>query len=666
MLSAIKTPGVYIQQSAELPLSGTRQNTAVPAFVGYTQKAIGKDAEDLTNKPVLIKTLADYEFYFGSAPEPRYATIRVKIDDLPININPDIIVPVATHPKRLNVLGVYMNRFFLYDSIRLYFANGGAECYIVSVGNYYNSIESTRLIDGINILEKEEEPTLLVCPDAALLNEIELASVQKACLNQCASLQDRFSIIDIREATDWTTVLTSFRQKIGTQNLNYGSAYGPWLRTAFPFEISYENITVHTPSPLEIDYRLEFAIVENELSTIQLKNLTRVINSVSLTNPENYLSLFDALTITNPENVSAHYFGLRQLVYIINIAALDLLSVSNVAVPFDNQININNIRQKTKVGDQLNDIIRQLMAYDLGFANLTPSPQSKLDIVKDADYTIPDYNLTSVVADSSIYGSIETKYFDTAKPVLRELLLELMNMVTVILFDLNKIAEEWTTKLKKNNPIYTSILQVIIEKGITIPASGAVTGVYVKTDNERGVWKAPANVALKDVLAPAYTLTQQDQEDWNMPNDGSGKAVNAIRAFTGQGTVIWGARTLTGNDNEWRYVNVRRLFISMEETLKKEMAYLTFEANDANTWLKAKSIALNYLIGIWQRGALVGSVPAEAFFVNIGLGETMTAQDILDGRMIVEVGVAVARPSEFIILKITHNYLQQKLNFKIN
>jgi phage tail sheath protein FI len=130
--------------------------------------------------------------------------------------------------------------------------------------------------------------------------------------------------------------------------------------------------------------------------------------------------------------------------------------------------------------------------------------------------------------------------------------------------------------------------------------------------------------------------------------------VNAIRSFTGKGVLVWGARTLAGNDNEWRYVSVRRFFNMAEESIKKATEQFVFEPNDKNTWVRVKAMINNFLTAQWRAGALAGPTPEKAFYVNIGLGETMTAVDILEGNMIVEIGMAVVRPAEFIILRFSH------------
>ena len=185
---------------------------------------------------------------------------------------------------------------------------------------------------------------------------------------------------------------------------------------------------------------------------------------------------------------------------------------------------------------------------------------------------------------------------------------------------------------------------------VTLPPSGGVAGVYARVDRERGVWKAPANVSLVNVIEPAVVVTNDLNDDLNV-DAGSGKSVNAIRFFTGKGTMVWGARTLAGNDNENRYVPVRRFLIFAEESIKKATAVFVFETNDANTWVKVRSMIESFLVRQWRDGALAGAKPDDAFYVSVGLNKTMSAQDILEGLLIVEVGLAIVRPAEFIVLK---------------
>lgn len=193
---------------------------------------------------------------------------------------------------------------------------------------------------------------------------------------------------------------------------------------------------------------------------------------------------------------------------------------------------------------------------------------------------------------------------------------------------------------------YRDVLKIMKERLNTLPASAAIAGVYTMVDNTKGVWKAPANVGLVGVVSPATNISHAQQEDLNVPL--SGKAVNAIRTFVGEGIKVWGARTLDGNSLDWRYVNVRRTVIMLEESIKNAARAYVFEANTANTWVNVRSMIGNFLTGIWKRGGLAGSTPEEAFNVSVGLGETMTPNDVLEGIMRVSVRIAVVRPAEFI------------------
>jgi phage tail sheath protein FI len=184
---------------------------------------------------------------------------------------------------------------------------------------------------------------------------------------------------------------------------------------------------------------------------------------------------------------------------------------------------------------------------------------------------------------------------------------------------------------------------------ITLPPSAAVAGAYATTDRNRGVWKAPANIGLAMVSAPAIAATNDTNDLLNV-DPTSGKSVNVIRSFTGRGILIWGARTLAGNDNEFRYVPVRRLTIMIEESIEKAIATFVFESNDAVTWVKVRTMIENFLLVQWRAGALQGEKPQHAFDVQVGLGITMTADDILNGYLRVRVAIAPVRPAEFIVL----------------
>lgn len=204
-----------------------------------------------------------------------------------------------------------------------------------------------------------------------------------------------------------------------------------------------------------------------------------------------------------------------------------------------------------------------------------------------------------------------------------------------------------------DNLLYEQCKQALNRVPVVLPPSPAIAGVYARVDSARGVWKAPANVGINGLVAPNIRVTDAHQNFMNIDAT-SGKSINAIRTIAGRGTVVWGARTLMGNSNEWRYVNVRRYFNFVEESVKKATYQFVFEPNDANTWVSVKAMIENFLTIQWRDGALQGAKPEQAFTVRIGLGQTMTPVDVLEGRLIVEIGMAVVRPAEFIYLRFSH------------
>ncbi|MEO7313182.1 MAG: phage tail sheath C-terminal domain-containing protein [Chitinophagaceae bacterium] len=200
---------------------------------------------------------------------------------------------------------------------------------------------------------------------------------------------------------------------------------------------------------------------------------------------------------------------------------------------------------------------------------------------------------------------------------------------------------------------YGKLKLAIDQQGVVLPPSSSIAGVYATVDSSRGVWKAPANVGLNGLSDLTFKVTNDIQDGLNV-DPTSGKSINCIRAFTGKGTLVWGARTLAGNDNEWRYIPVRRLFNMVEESCMKATGQFVFEPNDASTWTKVRAMISNFLTVLWRNGALAGAKPEHAFYVSCGIGVTMSALDILEGRMIVEIGMAAVRPAEFIILRFSH------------
>lgn len=481
-MSKYITPGVYVQELSHLPPAVVEVASAVPAFVGYTQRVTHAQLGDLTLRPQRIASLAEFEALFGSAPPARVNEVQIDVDG--------------------NFLGAtfsasYALDYPLFQSLRLYFDNGGGTCYVVSVGTGGTAspaIDSGTLVAGVKVLTTLDEPTLLVCPEAALLDDLDMAAVQQAMLQQCSHLQDRFAVLDTRLEDPQAQ---SFRANIGDDFLRYGAAYTPWLKQRQPCAASYAALR---------------GVLRCDGAPVAMHELT---------------------------------------------TAPVLLA-------------------------KLRDI------------------DQALDANPDADV------------------SAQTQW------------------------------------LERNFLLYRAIVEGVRNScTVACPPSGAVTGVYVAVDNQRGVWKAPANVALRGEPAPATSFTGAQIDALNIDTE-AGKSINAIRAFIGKGVLIWGARTLAGNDNEWRYVSVRRFCIMVEESLKKATERVVFEPNDANTWSRVRSMIENYLTQKWRAGALTGAKAEHAFFVKCGVGQTMTPQDVLEGRLIVEVGLAVVRPAEFTILRFSH------------
>lgn len=192
---------------------------------------------------------------------------------------------------------------------------------------------------------------------------------------------------------------------------------------------------------------------------------------------------------------------------------------------------------------------------------------------------------------------------------------------------------------------WLTVFDPLDKRNIQIPPSGSVIGIYARSDNSRGVHKAPANEVVRACVGLDVQFNKGEQDILNP------KGVNLIRAFPGQGIRVWGART-ANSDASWRYINVRRLFIFIEESIKANTSWAVFEPNDEMLWIRIQRTIEVFLTNLWRNGSLAGTAPDEAFFVNIGRN-TMTQDDIDNGRLICVIGVAPVKPAEFIIFKIT-------------
>lgn len=224
--------------------------------------------------------------------------------------------------------------------------------------------------------------------------------------------------------------------------------------------------------------------------------------------------------------------------------------------------------------------------------------------------------------------SVEIRYYVQGKTVRRSIPFEDLsgNLRTAVASELEKIT-------------------------VVLPPSSAIAGIYVSNDRTRKVWSAPADVVLSGVIAPSVEIDGKGQA-MHIADNITGKSINVIRAVPGKGSVVIGARTLAGNDRNWKYISMRRLFIMIESGIKRSVALFKSEPNDGKTWVEIQLLIENFLMAFWYQGVLQGADPDRAYFVRIGLGETMTEDDIHEGRMVIDIGLAPVIPSEFMMIRI--------------
>lgn len=634
MATTYKTPGVYVEEISKFPPSVAQVETAIPAFVGYTEMAVvdGVDyhAEGII-KPIKIGSMPEYEFFFGGAPQPTTVEIELNTDN---------------SVKKAKVNGVNL----LYDSVRMFYANGGGDCFIVSVGDYNSvatDVNKQELLDGLASLEKEDLPTLLVIPESVHLSAAEAGEVHAAMLAQCNKLQDRFAVLDIvdgeKEITPTTDPVADFRDNVGMNYLKYGAAYYPWIRTTLPFKIDYDAIVGGT-------YTKDGAPVAD---------VTALFNSDIVAGIENIdtdIAAKSALTAPTAGTIN-NRAALVTFANDIYTYASDFFTLTFTDNDTNDKNSAASIHAKFVAADSnFHGLLRTLFDYNhFSQAANSAAPSPAWDDPLIANDFNTDFGPLTFAAPATDRNDIftATSTAVNAAPYFIALVEKLERLIGGFYTELEASRANRTETLREVDGVYKGIVDAIGNQGVVLPPSGAAVGIYAMVDEDRGVWKAPANVSIAAVKGPTVNITHEDQEDLNVDTV-AGKSVNAIRAFTGKGTLIWGARTLAGNDNEWRYISVRRFFNMVEVSVKKATAQFVFEPNDANTWVKVRAMIENFLTLQWRAGALAGAKQEHAFYVRVGLGQTMTAQDILNGYMHVEIGMAVVRPAEFIILKFSH------------
>lgn len=638
MATSYKTPGVFLEEIPKLPPSVAQVETAIPAFVGYTEIAQDLAPDDLKNVPTRIGSLVEYELYFGGGPSP--AVTEVDID----SSNKFVSAKVT-------------NSYFLYDSVRMFYANGGGDCFIVSVGRYPATVAATDLTGGLTALEKADDPTILLFPDAVVLNDNDIATVQQAALLQCNNLQDRVAVFDVRQNDPKGT---TFRNNVGINYLKYGMCYTPWLKVTLPKAVKYTDVKsvvyrsgiLTTLSGLTTDADVQALITKIDQAYVDVAYINTRTAAVASPGAD-FMAKWNSLQATfnaSGNNTNANMKALFDFTYDI---AHEIDGYVNGAAPNTLTLPALKADVTAAVASNFDPVLAQIVALNKeAGADITAAytPTDVTTRVTAASWPLSAAAAASNNINESNDNNRRIAAVNLLKPLFVQLNIAYLNLVV-------GSAANYTTTLEDSLtlsfPVYKAIITGVANSMTSMPPSGAVVGVYAATDRTRGVWKAPANVALANVVGPDTTFTASELDALNV-DAVSGKSINAIRAFTGKGTLVFGARTLAGNDNEWRYISVRRFFNMVEESCKNATEPFVFEPNDANTWVRIQGMIENFLTTLWRQGALQGAKPEQAFYVAVGLGKTMTALDILEGRMIVEIGMAVVRPAEFIILRFSH------------
>ena len=207
-----------------------------------------------------------------------------------------------------------------------------------------------------------------------------------------------------------------------------------------------------------------------------------------------------------------------------------------------------------------------------------------------------------------------------------------------------RVSNQWDTQYAAFYAPWIFASDPLTGARVRIPPGGHVLGIYARTDAERGVFKAPANEVVRGALDVGFEISESLQDALNP------LGVNAIRVFPTRGIRVWGARTLSSN-GLWKYISVRRLFIFLERSIYEGTQWVVFEPNDDNLWARVKDTIRLFLRSQWRAGALLGQTEDEAFFITCDR-TTMSQDDILNGRLICEIGIAPVRPAEFVIFRI--------------
>jgi phage tail sheath protein FI len=636
-MASYKTPGVYIEEIVKFPPSVAQVETAIPAFIGYTEIAKRKTAGDLSLKPTRITSMLEYETYFGFAKPEEDITVLVTGTDIE-----------ATGP------GANKSPFLMYYSMQMYFANGGGPCYIVSVDQYGSGtaslIKKDDLSDGLAAIRKEDEPTLLLFPDATSMTsaeDVDFYSIYRDALTQCNELQDRFTIIDTFSDATYdpgsgdVEPIFGLRNGIGNEKdyLKYGAVYYPFLETILDYQYDSADVAVTLSNG-----QTAGDMANEVMSKISSTELVAILTKLGAIHTQISANSFSVSKNDLKTNIDQGIAAIGTLKHYYDA----LLSIGLEEPTVNTESTALSLWISTTIDALLSELSTRLDELNTITSSGGGKPALTALIDGGANSLVTAYGIANIAAPT--VATIITNINNSVIPAgAAGALVGALDGVAPSSSTITTLAAIEVT----DNLLFNRIKSEIGQLPVKLPPSSAMAGIYARIDKTKGVWKAPANVSLNYVIKPSVQISHEEQADMNVDVI-AGKSVNAIRAFTGKGVLVWGARTLAGNDNEWRYVPVRRFFNMVEESVKKATDQFVFEGNDANTWVRLRAMIENFLVLQWRAGALTGAKPEQAFYVRIGLGQTMTADDILNGYMNVEIGMAVVRPAEFIVLKFSH------------
>ena len=633
----MKTPGVYIVEKNAFPNSVVQVATAVPAFIGYTEKAMSGNLS-LAGVPHRLTSMSEFHSYFGFSPKPMFKIVPFAERTGPSPLSkagagmapelPQAVFSTQGSRGEEKFELVQTNpAYALYGAMQLFFQNGGGACYVTSIGSFGDEIAAQPMIKALTRLEKEPEPTIIVIPDVTRLSHDEAIKVQQRMLKHCGTdMKNRFAILDIpggylAQEGPRGQPIARFRDAIGSSDLGYGAAYYPWLNSSIYSARDFDFQNIEFDSRKTMISLLKRSVQQDAEIAPEIARIGMPVLRGDFT-----------LTVTLGQTV--------------------VLTQDDIAA--DGKSTTENPLRFRIVGDadkMTGKLVSTGTKDEVSEFTQDELKEGKISFVHDPSGGIDrqgEFGVIAVDADG-IETAARKVTVATTKGVLEPQ--EVKALIGGVK-DPNPPEDPSTGSIDKTMravvPLYVEIMNAITAYMNTMSPSAAMAGLYTSVDNSRGVWKAPANMSVNSVVSPTVEIDHEEQEDLNVST--TGKSVNAIRPFTGEGTLVWGARTLDGNSLDWRYINVRRTMIMLEESIKLASKAYVFEPNTANTWVTMRSMIENFLTSIWKQGGLAGSVPADAFSVHVGLGDTMTSIDILDGVLRITVLVAVVRPAEFIEL----------------